>query len=58
MKKIYIAEGIAENVYGDEGETKDIEIDGLEVLETLLPYTRTIINTKPNKVKITIELMK
>lgn len=58
LKITYEAEGIVNKVYGDEGETKDVEIQGLEVLETLLPYMQTSFNTNPKRVKITIEVMK
>jgi hypothetical protein len=58
MEVVYQAEGIVEKVYGDEGETSDYEIDGLYVMEILREYEQNICNTNPNKVKITIEVIK
>ncbi|QOR56275.1 hypothetical protein KNV66_gp28 [Bacillus phage DLc1] len=58
MEIVYVAEGIVKKIYGDDGSLIDVEIDGLEVLETLKPYIKTSFNTKPNSVKIKIEVEK
>jgi len=56
MKTIYVGEGIVEKVYGDEGEVADLNINGLYVMATLLPFMETKWNINPNKVKVTIEI--